>query len=132
MNLAVIHFETLADLLADVNGAVLRVALVHRTQSLDGYHRLPTRRHTFSVSVRAVVGGEIFSYMPLLRSLDVVACDATPETRQRYDQLWTQVKELRDRLMAHLQAQGYTVRRGIIDLGGVEPVVGEGWREPGT
>jgi hypothetical protein len=131
MNLAVIHFETLEELLADVNGSVVRVALVHRTHSLNGNHRLPTRRHTFTVSVRAVVGGEIFSYTPLLRSLDVVAYDDTPDTRARYDGLWAQVQGLRERLMAHLQTHGYTVRRGIIDLGGVEPIVGEEWTEPG-
>jgi hypothetical protein len=132
MSLPVIHFETLAELLADVNGSVLRVALVHRTQSLTGAQRLPTRRHTFTVSVRANVAGEIFSYTPLQRTLDLVTYDNTPEARAKYEQLWTQMQGLRERLMAHLQAQGYTVRRGIIDLGGVEPVVGEEWQEAGT
>ncbi|MCL4862064.1 MAG: hypothetical protein KJZ93_21795 [Caldilineaceae bacterium] len=132
MNLPVVHFETLADLLADADGATLRVALVHRTQGLNGAHRLPTRRHTFTVSVRAIVGGEIFSYTPLQRSLDVAAYDATQETRAKYARGWAGAQALRERLMTHLGAQGYTVRRGIIDLGGVEPVVGEAWEERGT
>lgn len=132
MSLPVVHFETLADLLADTNGATLRVALVHRTQSLNGAHRLPTRRHTFTVSVRAIVAGEIFSYTPLQRSLDVAAYDDTPEARAKYEQLWAGAQALRERLIAHLGAEGYTVRRGIIDLGSVEPVVGEAWEERRT
>lgn len=129
----VVHFDTLADLLAEYSDTalepapVIRVALQQRIETLSNAYG-GTKRYVINVFVRAVHEGQILSHVAYDETLTIdVLCDKA-KVRADYDLAWRQAKATKDEIIEHLRYEGYDVRSGVLDMGTVQPIAGARWQ----
>lgn len=125
--LPVIHFSTLSELLDEFNGErreIVRVSHHQRSETKSG-HGVPYTLITIQVYVRALYQGAILSYVAM--STEIRGGPMFDHGKAEYDAAWEDAQKVRTALVATIRAAGHEPRPGIIDLGGVQPVVGEQW-----
>lgn len=126
----VIHFSTLKDLLDEFGyaSATVRVSTGQRTETKAGAH-FPRKIMTIAVYVRGLSNGCILSYMPFSESIEisVMTQHESPSPQQRYEAAWREAELVATDLRAAIARAGHEPRPGTLDLGGVEPVMGEKW-----
>lgn len=132
MQIPVIHFTTLADLLAELDLCrhVVRVAASQRTESREG--AIPSRLYSIVVDVRALSHGAILSYRAMQEEIQVDFASNRKAIVQQYAKAWDDAIKVRTAICAVIANAGHDARPGIIDLGiidlgNVQPITGEQW-----
>lgn len=126
--LPVIHFSTLSELLDEFNGErreIVRVSHHQRTETKPG-RGVPYTVVTIQVHVRAIHQGAILSYVAFSKEIRDTLFEQH-EARDKYEAFCDAAQKVKWALCAEIVAAGHEPRPGIIDLGGVQPVVGEQW-----
>lgn len=127
--LPVIHFSTLSELLDEFNGErreIVRVSHHQRTETKPG-RPAPYTVLTIQVNVRALYQGAILSYVAFSQEIRDGILYNRDEARAKYEAAWDAAQKVKWAICAEIRAAGHEPRPGIIDLGGVQPVVGEQW-----
>lgn len=128
MQIPVIHFTTLADLLAELTTEfrhVIRVAISQRTESRNG--NFPTTVVNIAVDVRTLHYDTILSYRAMQEEIRRDLTSDRAEINRRYNQAWNDANIVRTAVCAAIYDAGHDARPGIIDLGNVQPITGEQW-----
>ena len=128
MHIPVIHFANLTDLLAEFSGdgrQTVRTATIQRSENKGG--QFPHTLITISVDVRALHRGAILSYLAMQEEVRYDLVSNRAVTDQKYKQVWDDAVKTLVAICATIHDAGHDARPGIIDLGDVQPVLGQQW-----
>lgn len=128
MQIPVIHFTRLSDLLDELATEfrhVVRVATSQRRETKGG--QFPSTLLTIAVDVRALHDNTILSYRAMQEEIRHDITSDRAEVNHKYNQAWDDAGKVRTAIYTAIFDAGHTARPGIIDLGDVQPVLGEQW-----
>lgn len=126
MNL--VHFFTVEELVAealryDVGSKIVRLERIVKSRPA-GTPGLANRES--GIALRALVAGEIFSLWLRMGRIQTLHGEPFgPDAEIKADLLGDRAERWEKHLAEYLTAEGLTVRPGLIDIGGAEPVPAE-------
>lgn len=126
----VIHFGTLSELLAEFEGEgrqIVRVYHKQQTETRTTKDGIPFSHVIYEVHVRAWHRNFTLSYTPMMTRVELGPFVDEVKARARCKQVTEEARRVRMGVCVAIRAAGHEARPGLIDLGGVQPVVGEPW-----
>lgn len=128
--LPVIHFSTLEELLDEFRffgsrKQIVRVAAQQRSETKPG--SVPYTLITVQVYARAIHQGAILSYVAMSEEIRIGPMFDRAEGKAKYDATWLDADLACASLRAEIRSAGHEAMPGVIDLGGVQPMVGQKW-----
>lgn len=122
----IIHFTKLSDLLDEITPHGCHAVRINASQkrvTING--TIPRMDVTVTVMVQAMHDGAVLVFTPLMKRISFGSIHHEVDSRRRHTAAWNRAEAIKAIITKAVSDAGHTPRPGIIDMGGVEPLLGE-------